>query len=88
MRGTPPTNLNKYKTAYWSISYIRCQAQYGKNMRTENLIEQEIRRIAKEIKETCRNDGDADWEDLLRKAVRKHELTSEERDKLRDSIRY
>jgi hypothetical protein len=57
-------------------------------MRTENLIEQEIRRIAKEIKETCRNDGDADWEDLLRKAVRKHELTSEERDKLRDSIRY
>jgi hypothetical protein len=57
-------------------------------MRTENLIEQEIRRIAKEIKETCRNDGDADWEDLIRKAVRKHELTSEERDKLRDSIRY
>ena len=57
-------------------------------MRTENLIEQEIRRIAKEIKEICRNDGDVDWEDLLRKVVRKHDLTSEERDRLRDLIRY
>mgnify|MGYP000063474813 CR=1 FL=1 len=24
MRGTPPTNLNRCKTAYWRISYIRC----------------------------------------------------------------
>ena len=56
-------------------------------MKTENLIEQEIRRIAKEIKEICRNDGDADKEELLREAVKKHELTSEERDKLRDLIR-
>lgn len=56
-------------------------------MKTENLIEQEIRRIAKEIKETCRNDGDADWKDLLRKAVKKHDLTSEERDKSCDWIR-
>ena len=56
-------------------------------MKTGNLIEQEIRRIAKEIKEICRNDGDADKEELLREAVKKHELTSEERDKLRDLIR-
>lgn len=37
MRGTPPTNLNKCKTAYWRISYIRCQAQYGKIMTGEKL---------------------------------------------------
>lgn len=28
MRGTPPINLKKCKTAYWRISYIRCQAQF------------------------------------------------------------
>ncbi len=56
-------------------------------MKTQNLIEQEIRRVANEIKEICRNDGDADWEDLLRVAVRKYDLTTEERDKLRDLIR-
>lgn len=57
-------------------------------MKTENLIDREIKRIAKEIKEACRNDGDVYWEDLLKLAVIKYDLTNNERDRLRDLIRY
>ena len=57
-------------------------------MKTEQLIEQEIRRLAKEIKEYCNNDGDADKETLINQAVKKYQLTTEERDKLRDLVNY
>lgn len=51
-------------------------------MNTKKLIEQELQRIAKEIKETLRNDGDADKKQLIAEAVDKYDLNREEEVKL------
>ena len=53
-------------------------------MNTEKLVQEELRRISKEIKTTLNNDPDSDREYLLFKAKSKYDLTRDEENKLRD----
>lgn len=52
-----------------------------------SLIKKEIYKVAKEIKEIIRNDGDANINDLIEKEVEQHGYTQKERDFLRDCVR-
>ena len=53
-------------------------------MNTQKLIQEELRRISKEIKTTLNNDTDSDREYLLIRAKSKYDLTREEENILRD----
>ena len=47
-------------------------------MNTRKLIENELRRIASEIKTVLNNDGDADKKQLIGEAVEKNDLNKDE----------
>jgi hypothetical protein len=55
-------------------------------MNTEDLVTKEIHRIAKEIKEIRNSGTDQSKDELVNDAVKKHGMTSSERDRLRDLL--
>jgi len=57
-------------------------------MRTKEIKEKELHRIAKDIKTVLRNDGDADKKQLIKEAVDKYELTHDEEIQLNILLAY
>jgi hypothetical protein len=57
-------------------------------MRTKEIKEKELHRIAKDIKTALRNDGDADKKQLIKEAADKYELTHNEEIQLNVLLAY